>query len=312
MENRRGAHGRPAGNVGAVKPSAALIAVFGLVAACTASTSPTTLSPPPPTEVTPNTPPTTSTTSPATTTTAPTTTTTISPFARPDWLGTRVLPLRPDGFGEIAPTPPELVNRQLETIDLLPPPSGADYEWTVGPVPDDVLARSSWREECPVGVDELAYLTVSHVGFDGEFHTGELIVNAAFADGFVEVFRRLHAARYPIEQMRVARAEEMDAPPTGDGNVTGSFECRTAAESENWSMHAYGLAIDINPFQNPYLRGDLVLPELASAYTDRSDVRPGMIVAGDAVTAAMADLGWPWGGNWKTRKDWMHFSSNGR
>ena len=247
-----------------------------------------------------------------TTTTAPTTTTTISPFARPDWLGTRVLPLRPDGFGEVQPTPPELEDRRLETVDLLPPPIGADFESTLGRIPTDVLARSSWHEGCPVAVEDLAYLTVSHFGFDGAFHTGELIVNAAYAEDFVEVFRRLHETRFPIEQMRVGTADEVDAPPTGDGNVTSSFECRTAAGSENWSMHAYGLAIDVNPFHNPYLKGDLVLPELASVYTDRSDVRPGMIVAGDAATEAFAEMGWPWGGNWRTLKDWMHFSSNGR
>jgi len=88
--------------------------------------------------------------------------------------------------------------------------------------------------------------------------------------------------------------------------------CRPAVGSDNWSAHAYGLAIDVNPFHNPYLKGDLVIPELASAYTDREDVRPGMIVAGDVVTEAFADIGWSWGGNWNTLKDWMHFSTTGR
>jgi hypothetical protein len=260
--------------------------------------------------------PTTTTTTVTTTTSPPpattgTTTTTPSPFARPDWLGTRPLPLRADEHGEVQPTPPELVDRRLETPDVLPPPRDAEFAFTVGPIPPDVLARSSWTEECPVTVDELAYLTVSHYGFDGEFHTGEIIINAAVAEDVVEVFRRLHEARFPIEQMRVITKEEIDAPPTGDWNDTTSFVCRPAVGSGNWSWHAYGLAIDINPFHNPYEKGDLVLPELASAYVDRSDLRDGMIEPGDVVTEAFAAIGWQWGGNWRTLKDWMHFSRNG-
>ena len=69
--------------------------------------------------------------------------------------------------------------------------------------------------------------------------------------------------------------------------------------------------IDINPFHNPYVKGDLVLPELASAYLDRENVRPGMIIEGDVVTLAFAEIGWGWGGNWKSLKDWMHFSLSG-
>jgi len=246
------------------------------------------------------------------TTTTVATTTTTNPYARPDWLGTRPLPLRPDEFGEVLPTPPELIDRRLETPDVLPPPDGEGFEYTISAIPPQVLARSSWSEECPLALEELAYLTVSHYGFDQRFHTGEIIVNASVAEQIVEIFRKLHEARFPIEQMRVITAEEIDAHPTGDWNDTTSFVCRPAVGSGSWSNHAYGLAIDINPFHNPYLKGDLVLPELASAYTDRENVRPGMIYEDDVVVQAFADMGWPWGGNWRTLKDWMHFSHDGR
>jgi hypothetical protein len=299
-------------------PAAPLLAAvtLALAAGCSSTSGPespaaaadaTTARAPAPPPV-PTSPTTTTTT--ASPTTVPTTTT-PSPFARPDWLGTRPLPLRPDEHGEVQPTPPELVDRRLETPDVLPPPAGGDFAFSAGPVPPDVLARSSWTEECPVGIDELAYLTVSHYGFDGGLHTGEIIVNAAVADDIVAVFRRLHEARFPIEQMRVITKEEIDAPPTGDWNDTTSFVCRPAVGSQSWSWHAYGLAIDINPFHNPYQKGDLVLPELASAYVDRDDVREGMILPGDVVTEAFAAIGWQWGGNWSTLKDWMHFSRDG-
>jgi hypothetical protein len=223
-----------------------------------------------------------------------------------------VLPLGPDGENGIAqPTPPELQDRRFETIDLLPPPPGDEFVWTVGPVPDDVIARSTWTEECPLDRSQLRYLNVSHMGFDGRFHTGELIVNERVAEDIVGVFAELHAARFPIEKMRVTTQEALDAPPTGDGNGSGAFGCRPAVGSGSWSQHAYGLAIDINPFHNPYIKGELVIPELASAYLDRERVLPGMVVDGDVVVEAFADIGWTWGGDWNTLKDWMHFSSNG-
>ncbi|MGH9120092.1 MAG: M15 family metallopeptidase [Acidimicrobiales bacterium] len=247
--------------------------------------------------------------------TATTTTATVavpdSP-TRPDWLGTRNLPLRPDGFGQVLPTPPELADRRLPTIDLLPPPADGRFASTVSIVPPDVVARSSWEPACPVTLDELRYVTVGFWGFDDRPHTGELIVNAAFADSIAGVFGQLFDARFPIEEMRVIRAEEIDAPPTGDGNTTTSFVCRPAVGRGSWSRHAFGLAIDINPFHNPYLKGDLVLPELASAYVDRANLRPGMIVEGDVVTEAFAAMGWGWGGRWSSLLDWMHFSDNNR
>jgi hypothetical protein len=220
-------------------------------------------------------------------------------------------------LGEIQPTPPELVNRRFPTIELLGPAPSDVFVGTVGPVPPDVLARSTWREECPVAVEELSYLVVSFYGFDGLTHIGELIVNARYGEQMLDVFRTIYEVRFPLEQMRVITYPELDAPPTGDFNDTTSFVCRpVVARNSGWSMHAYGLAIDLNPFHNPYLREDVVVPELASAYTDRTAVRPGMLLADDpasiAIIEAFAAMGWEWGGNWQTLKDWMHFSENGR
>jgi hypothetical protein len=148
-------------------------------------------------------------------------------------------------------------------------------------------------------------------GFDHEPHTGEMIVNSTVAPEVVSAFRKLYEARFPIEEMRVTSLKEQRAPPTGDTDNTSSFECRPVTLGTTWSQHSFGLAIDINPFQNPYVRGDLVAPELARAYRNRSWLRPGMILPGDVVTQTFAGLGWGWGGNWTTLKDWMHFSQNG-
>jgi hypothetical protein len=227
-------------------------------------------------------------------------------------LGTRVLPLRPDGFGQVRATPRELRIRRFTLPDPLDRLPGDGFASRVEPVPPDVLARSTWQPGCPVRADELAWVRLTFWGFDDVRHTGELLVNSAVADDLVSVFRRLYAARFPIEEMRISRLDELDAPPTGDGNNTGAFACRATVGSDDLSQHAYGLAIDVNSFQNPYAKDDLVLPELSSAYLDRDDVRPGMIAPGDVVVSAFASIGWEWGGDWRSLKDYQHFSLTGR
>ncbi|MET8851778.1 M15 family metallopeptidase [Amycolatopsis sp. NPDC004625] len=226
-------------------------------------------------------------------------------------VGARPLRLRPDGFGEVEPTPPELVNRALPTKDVLPPPAGTGYASTISAVPADVLARSTWQPACPVKAGDLRYLTMSFWGFDGRAHTGEMLVNASGAAGITKVFGQLFAARFPLEELRVTSPAELTAPPTGDGNSTSAFVCRPARGQTTWSAHAYGLAVDVNPFCNPYTQGDLVLPELASAYVDRARRRPGMVLAGDATVRAFAAIGWSWGGSWHSPTDRMHFTATG-
>lgn len=237
---------------------------------------------------------------------------------RPEWLGTRVLAVADDGRPERPPTPDELRDRRFSPLPIPHPtpegpPGDGSFRGTSGPVPSDVLARSTWHAGCPVDADELRYLTVTFVGFDDRTHTGELLAHADVADDLLQVFAALHAARFPLEDVRVISPEELVAPPTGDGNVTTVFVCRMTVGGSRWSEHAFGRAIDLNPFHNPYVRGSVVIPELSGVYTDRDDVRPGMIVAGDAVTAAFAAIGWGWGGAWTgAATDPMHFSVTGR
>lgn len=251
----------------------------------------------------------------ASTTTAPTSTTVVpqapaSTTPRPVWLGTRVLPVGPDGFGEIQPTPPELADRRFATIDLLPPPTGVAFEVAVEAVSAAVVARSTWSADCPVALDDLRRVVMPFWGFDGMVHTGELLVNVDAVEVVTAGFAALYERRFPIEEMRIVAADELDAPPTGDGNNTTAFVCRPTRGATRWSEHAYGRAVDINPFHNPYVKGDVVLPELASVYTDRSTLRPGMLTDDDV--AAFDAGGWGWGGRWRSLQDHMHLSASGR
>lgn len=230
----------------------------------------------------------------------------------PAWLGQRSLPKTANGLGEIRPTPPELRNRRFTLPDTLPPLRGVDFGYVVVPAPDDVVARSSWTRECPVSRRDLRWVRLNFWGFDQQRHTGELLVNQDAVEAIVGAFEQLYDARFPIEEMRITRADELEAEPTGDGNNTSAFTCKPLLGSSTWSEHAKGRAVDINPFDNPYVRDELLIPELASAYADRSRRAPGMIHAGDAVTRAFAAEGWGWGGSWQHSKDFMHFSANGR
>ena len=153
---------------------------------------------------------------------------------------------------------------------------------------------------------------MTYRGFDHARHSGEMLVNGSVAHDVVDVFRQLYDVRFPIESMGIARREDLDAPPTGDGNGTGSFACRPVRGGTEYSQHAYGLAVDLDPFQNPYHRGDVVLPELASSYLDRAWLRPGMITPDGPVVRAFASIGWEWGGTWSSLKDYQHFSLTGR
>jgi hypothetical protein len=94
---------------------------------------------------------------------------------------------------------------------------------------------------------------------------------------------------------------------------TAAFNCRYAVGpgSKRWSTHAYGLAIDVNPVENPYLESGRVHPRAGRAYLDRSNLRPGMAVRGGLLVSAFASVGWTWGGRWAGTPDYQHFSATG-
>ncbi|TML52642.1 MAG: M15 family metallopeptidase [Actinobacteria bacterium] len=95
-------------------------------------------------------------------------------------------------------------------------------------------------------------------------------------------------------------------------NTTG-FNCRYAVAPgpKRWSVHAYGLAIDVDPVENPYVEGGRVHPRAGRAFLDRSHVRPGMAVWGGTLVRAFAAVGWRWGGRWTSAPDYQHFSRTG-
>jgi hypothetical protein len=182
---------------------------------------------------------------------------------------------------------------------------------SVDPLTAADMTGVSWRPGCPVPLSDLRVVDMTFWGFDGHPHRGELVLHVDVAWDVVGVFRTLYDARFPIRRMeRVDRyGADDDASMAADN--TSAFNCRPVTGStDRFSIHSYGKAIDINTIENPYVSSDLgVLPPAGAAFTDRTDVRPGMVVAGDVVTRAFARIGFAWGGDWDDPTDYQHFET---
>jgi poly-gamma-glutamate synthesis protein (capsule biosynthesis protein) len=177
--------------------------------------------------------------------------------------------------------------------------------------------RSSHRPGCPVPLAELRLLRVKYVGFDGAPRTGELVVHQDHAEAVTGVFAELYDARWRVARMRLVDAYRGDDDRSMAANNTSAFNCRRVAGSPDWSEHASGAAIDVNPVQNPYVTDGLVAPPSGQRFAGIDRTRGvaaprGVIRRGDVVVRAFARIGWEWGGNWSTAKDYQHFSASGR
>jgi hypothetical protein len=206
---------------------------------------------------------------------------------------------QPTTSGEPSPTkkPPPKFEGRVAVID------GSTRELMTG---------LSWRSGCPVPIEDLRLLTLTHWGFDGRVHLGSLVVHEDEALPVVRVFRKLFRARFAIKRMELVDEYGADDDRSMAANNTSGFNCRSVTGGSGWSQHSYGWAIDINPIQNPYITSDgTVLPPEGAAYVDRSRTARGMIHDGDVVVRAFAAVGWEWGGNFQSIKDYQHFSATG-
>jgi hypothetical protein len=184
---------------------------------------------------------------------------------------------------------------------------------SIQPVPVTVVAKLKaggyWHQGCPVAFSGLRLLTVRYRDFSGRTRTGQLVVNRAAAQPLRTVFARLYGLHFPIRRLNVLPL---------DGDVTQSFSCRQAVPSPcvggsgtgSWSMHAYGLAVDINPRENPYVGCGQSRDPQTKPYFNRSRHLRGMVTR--RAVGAFRSVGWGWGGSWTgNTKDYMHFSSTG-
>ncbi len=171
----------------------------------------------------------------------------------------------------------------------------------------------SWRPGCPVPLAQLRRLTVSYVDFTGATRQGVLVVHESAVAALTQVFSDLYDARFPIRSMQPIEAYGGDDWTSIEADNTSAFNCRRRTGSTTeWSRHAYGLAIDLNPLENPYVTNGTTSHPRSRPYLDRGNVRAGMVVAGSPAVAAFARIGWSWGGLWANPTDLQHFSDTGR
>jgi len=182
--------------------------------------------------------------------------------------------------------------------------------FTYQPIPMEVQERmkgKSYPEGCPVPMEDLRYARVLHVGFDGETHEGELVVNAKIADAVLEIFKSLYDAGYPIEKMvLIDEYGAIDEASMTDNN-SSSFCYRTISGSDKLSYHARGLAVDINPLYNPYVSSQKLEPAAGAPYVDRAQDNPYFIDEEDLCYQLFTEHGFFWGGHWNSVKDYQHF-----
>ena len=174
------------------------------------------------------------------------------------------------------------------------------------------ITGNSWHRGCPVPISGLRLLRVSHWNFNRDVSRGYVIVNAGHARPMLRVMRRLFELRFAIRRMRLVDAYGSDDQRSMRADNTSAFNCREVSGSPGvWSQHAYGLAIDVNTVENPYVSGGYVSPPNGRPFAKRRPHRKGMITPGGKVVRAFAKIGWKWGGYWSGTKDYQHFSATG-
>lgn len=188
-------------------------------------------------------------------------------------------------------------------------------------ISDDIFERiygdnKSYKTYCTVPREDLRYLKLLHRGFDGNIHVGELMVNKALADEILEIFTILFQNDYQIESMYLVDDFDADDRSSIDANNTSAFNFRTITDNPDvLSYHAMGVAIDINPINNPYIwldeNGSWTYEDRdAELYLDRDaeDAEERhMINHDDLCYKLFIERGYTWGGDWDDPKDYQHF-----
>ena len=184
----------------------------------------------------------------------------------------------------------------------------------ISQITDDVFAKMqgrSYKTDCTIDREELRYVHILHTGFDGETKEGELIVNKAIADDVLAIFEELYLAKYPIEKVRLVDEYDADDEASMSDNNSSAFNFRTISHTTTISKHGLGMAIDINPLYNPYVKtvnGALSIePANAAVYVDPSDDNPYRIDHDDLCYKLFTEHGFTWGGDWVHSKDYQHF-----
>ena len=206
-----------------------------------------------------------------------------------------------------AETVPESRRAEEETMDT----ENAFYSTEIT---DELMERmrgKSWKDSCTLPREDLRYLHLLHRDLEGEIREGEMVCNVHIADTLLEIFRELYEAGYPIEKIRLVDEYGADDESSMADNNSSCFNFRFVSYTKKISKHGLGMAVDINPRYNPYVKtvdGRLSIePANGAPYVDRSGEFPFKIDENDLCYRIFRDHGFEWGGSWKNSKDYQHF-----
>ena len=207
-----------------------------------------------------------------------------------------------------------------ETTEYIDEYQDSDLRYTLAegffyePIPEyiqDKIIGISYPEDASVSMNDLSYLQVQYHDFNDEIQTGELICNVKIAQDLIEIFHDLYKAGYQIDKIKLIDDYQGDDDLSILDNNTSCFNYRVVEGTSRLSKHAYGLAIDINPFYNPYITykngEEHISPVGSEEYADRTKSFPYKIDENDLCYKLFASHGFTWGGVWNSCKDYQHF-----
>ncbi len=158
--------------------------------------------------------------------------------------------------------------------------------------------------EIPVEIiNQLTLIDVEYYSFDEKLHKGQLVINKKVEKDIVEIFKLIKDSKFPVGKVIPVVKYKWDDEASMNDNNTVAFNYRKVKGSKILSSHSYGLAIDINPLQNPHIKGKTIQPS-SGKYDTKSK---GTILRDSKLVNEFVKRGWQWGGRWRSSKDYQHF-----
>lgn len=169
-------------------------------------------------------------------------------------------------------------------------------------------------DESIVNFDMLRHVVIKYNDFEGNTKDGELVCNELIAQDLLEIFKELYENGYMLEEVSLIDKYDADDDASMEANNTSCFNYRLVDRSTKLSYHAYGLAIDVNPFYNPYVEygkgeggSDYICPTQSAPYAYRDNEFAYKIDKNDLCYKLFKEHGFIWGGDWNSCKDYQHF-----
>jgi L,D-peptidoglycan transpeptidase YkuD (ErfK/YbiS/YcfS/YnhG family) len=188
------------------------------------------------------------------------------------------------------------------TISAVP-----NTEWSA------IVAAGVWHAGCPANQAQLRRVEINFHGFDGAIHRGALVVRTDVASSVARIFTQLFDSGFPIRRMVPIEAYHGDDNASMAADNTSAFNCRRASQANSpvaSSPHASGRAVDVNPYENPWVdprcncfRPSTKFAGLAKA--PRSGI--GVITKGNMAWKAFTAEWWLWQDN--STPDYQHFDT---